>query len=68
MQYLAGPEAWSERFPNLMRLIDEIDARPAAGRAKALAQKFQFKPEMDQDAKRHLFPQNERLASGDARG
>ena len=68
MQYLAGPEAWRERFPNLRRLIDEIDARPAADRAKALAQKFQFKQEMDKDAKRHMFPQNERLASDVARG
>ena len=67
MQYLAGPEAWSERFPNLKRLIDEIDARPAADRARALAQKFKFKQAMDPDAKRHLFPQNERLASGEAR-
>ncbi|WP_341850108.1 glutathione S-transferase family protein [Sphingomonas immobilis] len=61
VQYLAGAEAWNDRFPNLKRLIEEIDARPAAARAKALAQKFQFKQEMDEDARRHLFPQNQRL-------
>lgn len=62
IQYLVGLEGWTQRFPNLKRLMDEIDARPAAARAKALADRFRFKQDMDEDAKRHMFPQNQRLA------
>jgi GST-like protein len=43
-------------------LLDEINARPAAQRAEALKEKHAFKTEMDDDAKRHMFPQNARLA------
>jgi GST-like protein len=60
--FILGPEAWSS-FPNLKRLIDEINARPAAERANALAKRFTFKAEMDDEAKAHMFPQNKRLAA-----
>src|SRR5665213_2033168 len=36
--FILGAEAWS-RFPNLKRLFDEINARPAAQRAEALKNK-----------------------------
>lgn len=62
IQFLLGQDAWNDRFSNLKRLIEEIDARPAAARARALAKTFKFKEEMDEDARRQLFPQNERLA------
>ena len=53
---MADDNAWSQ-FPNVKRLFDEINARPAAERANALKQKHQFKTEMDDDARRHMFPQ-----------
>jgi GSH-dependent disulfide-bond oxidoreductase len=43
------------------RLLDEINARPAAQRAEALKAKYSFKAEMDDDARRAMFPQNGRL-------
>ena len=44
------------------RLLDEINTRPAAQRAEALKEKHTFKAEMDDEAKKHMFPQNARLA------
>jgi GSH-dependent disulfide-bond oxidoreductase len=55
--FIMGEEAWT-KMANLKRLFDEISARPAAERANALANKYTFKTEMDEDARRHLFPQN----------
>ena len=43
---------------NVRRLVEEIDARPAAKRAVALKDRFTFKTEMDDEAKRFMFPQN----------
>jgi GSH-dependent disulfide-bond oxidoreductase len=51
-----------ETMPNVKRHLDEIGARPAAVRATALKDRFSFKTELDEDARRHLFPQNARLA------
>ena len=50
------------KLANLKRLVDEISARPAAERAVALKDRFQFKAEMDDEAQRYLYPQNVRLA------
>jgi GSH-dependent disulfide-bond oxidoreductase len=58
--YVVGETAW-EMFPNVKRLLDEINARPAAQRAEALAGKFAFKKEMDDEARAAMFPQNKRL-------
>ena len=52
--FILGDGAWAS-FPNLKRLVDEISARPAAGRAVALKERFTFKAEMDGDARRHMF-------------
>ena len=52
--FILGDDAWA-RFPHLKRLHDEIDARPAPARAKALKERFAFKPDMDDDARRHMF-------------
>jgi GST-like protein len=47
-------EAWG-KFPHLKRLVDEIEARPAAQRAMTLADRFKFKAENDEEARRHMF-------------
>ena len=52
--FVLGEEAWS-RFPNLKRLYEEIEARPAAARARTLKDRFPFKAEMDDEARRHMF-------------
>jgi len=57
-----GDGAW-EQLPNVRRLLDEISARPAAQRAEALAKRHAFKTEVDEDARRALFPQNARLGT-----
>jgi GSH-dependent disulfide-bond oxidoreductase len=59
--FIFGPEAWT-KLPNLKRLLDEINARPAAVRAEALASKHEFKKDMDEEARRNMFPSNQRLA------
>jgi GSH-dependent disulfide-bond oxidoreductase len=59
--FILGPEAWT-KLPNLKRLLDEINARPAAVRAEALASKHEFKKDMDDEARRNMFPGNQRLA------
>jgi len=48
-------------LPNVKRHLDAINARPAAQRAEALKERFAFKQEMDDDAKKQMFPQNARL-------
>lgn len=45
-------------FPNLKRWFAEIDARPAAARARAVGTNHAFKQEMDEAAQRILFPSN----------
>ncbi len=52
--YILGEDAWS-KFPNVKRLVDEINARPAAAKAVALKDKFTFKTEMDDEARGHMF-------------
>lgn len=58
--FVLGAEAW-DPLPNVKRLFDEINLRPAAVRAEALRTAHQFKTEMDDTARRVLFPQNARL-------
>jgi GST-like protein len=43
------------KFPNVKRLVDEVSARPAATKAVALKDKFKFKTDMDDEARRHMF-------------
>jgi GST-like protein len=49
-----GEGAWA-KFPNVKRLIDEINARPATARANALKDKHKFKTEFDDEAKKAMF-------------
>ena len=58
--FILGAEAW-DKLPNVKRLLDEINARPAAQRAEALKTSHAFKTEMDEDARKVMFPQNARL-------
>jgi len=50
-----GEGAW-DKFKNLKRLTDEINARPAAAKAVALKDKHKFKTEMDAEALNAMFP------------
>jgi len=45
-------------FPNLKRLYETVDARPAAARARALGKDHPFKTAEDEEAKRALYPSN----------
>ena len=58
--FVLGVDPWVQ-LPNVKRLLDEINARPAAQRAEALKTRFTFKAEMDDSARAALFPQNARL-------
>ncbi len=60
-----GEQAW-EQLPNVKRLLDAVNARPAAQRAAAIKDRHAFKTEMDEEAQRAMFPQNERLKTGAA--
>ncbi|NQW02081.1 MAG: glutathione S-transferase N-terminal domain-containing protein [Rhodospirillales bacterium] len=51
-------EGAMDKFPNLKRLMDEISARPAAKEAATLKDRHAFKAEMDEEAKRAMFPGN----------
>lgn len=57
LTYMLGDETIMEKYPNLDRLMQEIDARPAAKRAKALPEQHAFKAEFDEEAMRHMYPQ-----------
>lgn len=63
--FVMGEEAWS-KFPNVKRLVDEINERPPAAQAVALKDKYSFKVELDEEARRIMYPQNERLYASSA--
>ena len=58
--FALGAEAWAE-LPHVKRLFDAVNERPAALRVAALKDRHAFKTEMDDVARRAMFPQNERL-------
>jgi GST-like protein len=45
-------------FPNVKRWYQSVDARPAAARARLVGANHDFKKEMDEQARRALFPSN----------
>lgn len=65
--FVLGSEAW-EKLPHVKRLLDEVNAQPAAQRAEALKTRYTFKAEMDDDARTAMFPQNARLTDETSRG
>lgn len=52
--FILGDDAWST-LPNVKRLHDEIMARPAAKAALALKDRFSWKAEMDDEARKVMF-------------
>jgi len=48
------------QFASVKRLVDEISARPAAQKALAIKDRHAFKTDMDEEAKRAMFPGNYR--------
>ena len=57
---LGGTDTW-DKYPAVKRFLDTVSARPAAVRAEALKTRHVFKAEMDDAAKRYMFPANERI-------
>ena len=55
--FVLGDEVFAE-LPHLKRLVDAVGERPAAQRVAALRDKYKFKTETDDEARRFLFPQN----------
>ena len=53
--FILGDTVWSA-MPHLHRWFETISARPAAIRANALKDRFTFKAEMDEEARRIMFP------------
>ena len=60
--FLFGDSAWTT-YPHIKRLVDEIAARPSAARVTAAASRHEFKKDMDDVARRAMFPSNMRLAA-----
>ncbi|MCW6512585.1 glutathione S-transferase family protein [Lichenifustis flavocetrariae] len=58
VRVMKGSEDPLANFPNLKRLVQAIDARPAAARAKAVGKDHPFKTVNDEETKRALFPSN----------
>ena len=59
--FVVGDDAWTN-LPNVKRLVDEINARPAAARVAALKERHTFKTELDDEARRHMFPHTVKAA------
>lgn len=55
---LPGSDDPLSPFPDLQRWFAEIDSRPAAIRARNIGTAHRFKQEMDEEARRALFPSN----------
>lgn len=51
-------DAELSNFPNLKRWFDRINSRPAVARARAIGEEIPFQTEMDDAARRALYPQN----------
>jgi len=58
LPFALGDDAALDRFPNVKRWRETINARPAAERAMKLGADVAWKTEMDEDARRAMFPSN----------
>jgi len=54
LPFILGEEVWST-LPHIKAWFDRINERPAAHRVNALKDRFEFKTEMDEAARRHMF-------------
>ncbi|MCJ2014142.1 glutathione S-transferase family protein [Methylobacterium sp. J-076] len=52
--FVLGEDAFGT-LPNVKRLLDTVNARPAAQRAEALKARHAFKADMDDEARRNMF-------------
>jgi len=55
--YVFGEKGLGD-YPNVERLMDEMAARPAVGRAIEMKAKHAFKADVDEETRQALFPQN----------
>jgi GST-like protein len=55
--YIFGDKGLDDH-PNVKRFLDEVTARPAVERALRLKARHDFKSELDEEARRAMFPQN----------
>ena len=55
--FIFGEKGLSD-YPNVAKFVDRLSARPAVARALELKAKHTFKAELDEQAKRAMFPQN----------
>jgi GST-like protein len=55
---MMGAEEPLADFPHLQRWFKAIDARPAAARARLVGNDHLFKKDMDEDARRAMYPSN----------
>jgi GST-like protein len=55
---LPGEDDPLAAFSNLKRMVESVDARPAAARAKEIGKDHPFKKEVDEETKRAMFPSN----------
>ena len=60
---LSGNDDPLAAFPNLKRWFQMIDDRPAVARAREVGKDHAFKKELDEDARRALFPSNYPMAA-----
>ena len=60
--YIFGDQGLSA-YPNVKRLIEQIDVRSAAVKAVKLKDRLTLKAEFDAETRRALFPQNEPVAA-----
>ena len=56
--YVTGEKGLAD-YPHLKKFVETVAARPATARALQLREKHQFKGELDAEARRAMFPQNE---------
>jgi GST-like protein len=61
MPYVLGIDDPWQQYPNIKRVLDAVNARPAVEHVLALGEKHEFKKDMDAESLRFMFPQNERL-------
>ena len=55
---MKGEDDPLERYPNIKRWFAEIEARPAAARAREVGKDHAFKPMGDEESRKALFPSN----------
>ena len=60
VSFMPGETAWGQ-FPRVKARHERVGAHPAAQRAAAWRTRFALKQEMDEEARRHMFPQNTSL-------